>query len=638
MKAAPSHSKWISIPALLIAWFLGLRQLSHFSFWYDEFFNADLVLGHTPGEFLHILQTQQPYPPLYYLLLKGWSALAGVKAYAPGLEPSNGIEFLLRFPSVVAAVLALAALTALARSLKLRSAPWLPLLLALHPTLIWYARDARLYTFWIFAVLLALVGLLRRRRGLWVTAGAAALLIHYFALFPLAAAAAWHWISGFFLKNQRRPALSWFWLGLPFIPAGLWGLIAFRVAAGFESFTTTTAPTFQTFLEELGPDLLIARPILAPLNAVPPPALGYALMLAGALGLLIAALQDRDRAGMLAAAGFGGALATFLLWQLRPVHQARYLIWTLPLILLGLALLLEWTLRFWPRLITPFVAAATLIMALWSPPLLNDIFTGETTRWYPDFRNAVAFMNTHSTPRDRGWTVAAHGIQLFTSYRSTVPFTAGPAIGERTRPETVYAQLDSHRPEGDGRWWLLLYQDAAVDPGQLFQGTLEAAGGYQTEVVYSNEIRLFAYTIPHPERLEALAPIKSLNIPFQNGLILRGYKLLPSQGKYRISLYLFWELSRSQPQELSTAVHFTLENGTQPTTQNDHPLLSDYWPLSRLPVGESLPAYYDLIVPENAPFGNYTLSTVLYDPTTYQRVPLAAGGDTVILEVIPYPQ
>ncbi|MCD6345236.1 MAG: hypothetical protein J7M17_06525, partial [Anaerolineae bacterium] len=349
-------AKLILLVALLLFWAAALWQVGEPSFWYDEIFNTDLVLGHDLGGFFDVLRFEQPYPPLYCLFLKAWSAALGARAYAPGLEPSNGLELLLRFPSVVAGLLTLAVLVSLARKLCLRGAAILPLLLALHPTLLWYARDARMYSLWIFWVLLAVYGLVSERRKVWVLAGAAALLTHYFSLFPLAGAA----LAALLFRPRRRENLKW--LALPFLPWLLWSLAAFRVTFGFESFATGSPPTWRTLLSELGPDLLTARVFLLPLERSPAAGWGYGLLAVALLGLFLLALDDPRRGGIVAGAVVLGVAGTFGLAQLRPVQHVRYLVWALPLLTLGLAALVAMPLKWLGR---PRLAPALLgILAL----------------------------------------------------------------------------------------------------------------------------------------------------------------------------------------------------------------------------------------------------------------------------------
>ncbi|MBN1262598.1 MAG: hypothetical protein JXB35_18095, partial [Anaerolineae bacterium] len=334
----------IVLVALLGFWTLALHQLGVPSLWYDELFNADLVLGHDVSSIVRVLRFEQPYPPLYYGFLKGWTWLLDVQGYRPGIDPSTGIEFLLRFPSVAAGLIGLAVLAPLGRRVRLPGAAGLPLLLAWHPTFLWYARDARMYAIWLVWAMVALYALAARRKWLWSVSAAAALLTHYFSLFPLAGGALVAWLLerrepdgwGSFLKPRAL-----LWIGSPFVALLLWGWVASRVTFGFASFGTAFPPTPGTFLEELGPDLLTARTFLRTLNGAPSLGLGYGLLLLAALGWLVLVSRAPRRAGILVGALVLGSVLTFVAWQLRPVQHVRYLVWALPLWALGLAAL--WT-------------------------------------------------------------------------------------------------------------------------------------------------------------------------------------------------------------------------------------------------------------------------------------------------------
>ncbi|MGC9357604.1 MAG: hypothetical protein ACP5GX_07055, partial [Anaerolineae bacterium] len=70
-RALSARLVWFGL--LLGFWYAALWRLGEPSFWYDEFFNVDLILGHGLGELLQILRFEQPYPPLYYLLLRVWT-------------------------------------------------------------------------------------------------------------------------------------------------------------------------------------------------------------------------------------------------------------------------------------------------------------------------------------------------------------------------------------------------------------------------------------------------------------------------------------------------------------------------------------------------------------------------------------
>lgn len=616
----------ILLVVLLAFWAVALRGLGAASFWYDEIFNADLVLNHSPGQVLQTLRTSQPYPPLYLLLLKGWAWLSGARPYAPGLEPEGALETLLRFPSAAAAVLMLATLPPLTRRIgRAGRLCWVaPALLALHPTLIAYARDTRMYTLWGFWVLLALLGLMARRPLVWGLAAAAALLTHYFSFFPLAATALAAFLQG---ARGRR---AWV-LVAPFVPATLWGLWALPVTAGFGSFATVAPPTPAVFLNELGPEVLTGEEWLAPLSRTLPPVWGYGWLAVGAVGWLLAAVRSPEgRIG--AAALLLGAGGLLVFWQIRPVHGPRYLFWALPLVALGVVALSGETYRAGRagRYVGPVLGVGLTAAALfWGARATATLLAAPRTLWYPDFREAVALLNTHAQEGDRGLTVAAHGIQVLRVYRTVVPFAAGPEIGQRVQPETGAFLLDAHRPPEGGRYWLLLYQDDAVDPGGVILGTIEQAGGYRVEMLYTREVRLYAYGLPQGARFQPLRPEQGREAAFEGGILLRGFAV-HREGRL-VPVYLFWELRAPQSDPLIGAVHLAARLGERPITQRDWPVLNEYWPPARLPVGEVLPNRYELVIPPDLPPGTYHLYALLYDPATGERRRLETGGEIVDL-------
>lgn len=642
MKRERGFHLLLSCTALLAFWAVALRGLGAASFWYDEIFNADLALNFSLGEVLRTLRTAQPYPPLYLLLLKGWAWLVGARPYAPGLELEGGLETLLRFPSVAAAALMLATLPPLIRHVGRNDSSagrlgWLaPLLLAFHPTLLAYAQDTRMYTLWGVWVLLALLGLLSDRLWLWGVAGSAALLTHYFSFFPLAAAG----LIVFPSRVCRRPgrwqrALA---LIMPFVPATLWGLWALPVTVGFGSFATTSPPTPTVFLNELGPEVLTARDWLVPLSIALPSDWGYGWLAVGVLGWLVAAFRSpQGRIG--AASLLLGAAGLFAFWQVRPVHGPRYLFWTLPLVALGVVTLISEIYRagiagrYTGLVLGVGVAAAAL---LWGARSTAMMLAAPRTVWYPDFRQAVALLNTRAQEGDRGLTVAAHGIQALRVYRTTVPFVPGPEIGQRAQPEAGARLLEAHRPPESGRYWVLLYQDEAVDPGGVILGTLEEAGGYRVEMLYTREVRLYAYALPENARFQPLGPERELDAVFEGGIALRG--VAAHREERLVPVYLFWELLAPQGgSSLTGSVHLTARLGERPVTQQDRPVLNEYWPLARLPVGEVLPNRYELVIPPDLPPGTYHLCAFLYDPTTGERRRLETGEDMVDLGEFPWP-
>jgi hypothetical protein len=205
------------------------------------------------------------HPPLYYLTLGGWLALAGTPA------ATDRGDLLARLFSLFPGTLVVPLTYALgARLLSARTGTMAAALVALAPLPLFYSREARMYELvaclglaatWLFVRAVA-----RGTNARWLAfalAGAAAVLVHYAGLLlvlaqPLALAVghgrsarrpALVAISAVFL-----PALTWAltasgvrgslpaleWANLLHVPAGLWA-VAREIAGGPESGGTRTA-------------------------------------------------------------------------------------------------------------------------------------------------------------------------------------------------------------------------------------------------------------------------------------------------------------------------------------------------------------------------------------------------------------
>ena len=176
------HSTWALLVLIcLLAFALRVHGLGELSLWYDEGWSVHLARL-TPWQALpQIAGSGHTHPPLYYLLLGVWQALAGPR------------EFSMRFPSLAFGILTVALGYRLGRELFGQDAGLAAaLLLALAPSHIAYSQEARSYTLLAmeYALLILLACRFLRRRwqlslGDWVAlivAEAVALYTHYFAL------------------------------------------------------------------------------------------------------------------------------------------------------------------------------------------------------------------------------------------------------------------------------------------------------------------------------------------------------------------------------------------------------------------------------------------------------------------------
>ncbi|HEX9115338.1 MAG TPA: glycosyltransferase family 39 protein, partial [Anaerolineae bacterium] len=212
---------WLFLLALAVRF----ANLTYHSLWYDEVVST-FWAARPAGEIVRVglALTQDKHPPLYYLLLRGWTALFG-----PG-------DFAVR--SLGAIIGSLAVLPAYGLGLRLggrRTGVFAAGLLALNPFLVWYSQEARMFMPAATFALAGMVGLwwlMDRGRpaaaGLLVLGLLAALYSYLYSAFLLPAAGAWllllAWLNRKEESTRRRflagiAALAA--VGLLFLPLAL---------------------------------------------------------------------------------------------------------------------------------------------------------------------------------------------------------------------------------------------------------------------------------------------------------------------------------------------------------------------------------------------------------------------------------
>lgn len=141
-----------------------------------------------PGRVVRAVLVSDTSPPLYYLLLSGWTRVLGTGDAA------------LRFFSLLWAVLTVPLLWLLGRELGGRDLGWIAAVLyAWSPASVFYSVEGRMYSLvWLLATALAWQTLRVARVGphlpalaAWIALAAAGLYTHYFFLFVWLAVGAW---------------------------------------------------------------------------------------------------------------------------------------------------------------------------------------------------------------------------------------------------------------------------------------------------------------------------------------------------------------------------------------------------------------------------------------------------------------
>jgi len=219
---------------LLVAFGLRVWNLGGPSLWYDEAYLWWAV--RLPFGKMWALSVGELVPPCHYLVLRVWTLLAGTG------------EFALRFPSALYGLLALAALARMARRLtgQRTAAIWALGAGAVATSLIWAARETRMYGAFIAWTLLASMALIEtlysrtpQRRRCWAWLWGATLLG---ALATLTLSVFWLIGQGLFalivlLRRPRAAVQAWLCdvtpptlvAGMLFLP---WGIGALRSLGG----------------------------------------------------------------------------------------------------------------------------------------------------------------------------------------------------------------------------------------------------------------------------------------------------------------------------------------------------------------------------------------------------------------------
>ncbi len=192
-------TKWWPLAALVVlAALLRLTTLDLQSFWYDEAYVPVHTLHPSLVATLRSVEHRENTPPLWYVLIWGWSRIFGTGMLA------------LRLPSALAGIATVPAAWGIGQQLAgRRAAIATAALVASSSLLVWYSQEARAYGLFVFMAALAMWCWLRAdadptpgRLTAFAASGAAALATHYFAVFLLAPMCLW------LLRPRRAAVLS----------------------------------------------------------------------------------------------------------------------------------------------------------------------------------------------------------------------------------------------------------------------------------------------------------------------------------------------------------------------------------------------------------------------------------------------
>jgi mannosyltransferase len=551
---------------LLAALALRLYRLDGQSLWYDEAVTADLA-RRSFGE-LTRWTANDIQPPLYYYVVAIWGRLAGWS------------EWSLRFPSAWFGVLGVPLLALVARRLTdTRAVAGLAaLLVALHPLLVYYSQEARMYTLLAALSILTVNFGMRLAHADWRTkdalgyglAATAAIYTHYFAFFLLAALALAVWLHRpprttpapqprradpfRALSFTAQPALLTHpfalatagvcllylpWLGAMLnrfnVDRSYWqgalkiGEAMRSVAITFTGGESVTEPVGGWLLLPYGLVTLMAlyRLVQASRSAsTTAPTAGHTLWYAG-LWLSVPV------AGVLALAAFA------------PKFNPRYVLIALP------GLLLIWSAGLaWPRT-EPDRLGNWRIWATGGMLLLTAGALYSNANWFfnpaftkDDWRGLIAFLRPRLEANETVVLSSGHAEPAWRYYAPDLPVVRLPAIdvldvdAVLTFPNTAEPLRAAFaETSGINGAWLVQWQDEVVDPTGIAPVQLELGGREKGQSAQFWGLKLRRFSRIRPQRIVDAPPITHrLDLNLGDQIEFTGYHVMENG-----DLLLFWQ-------------------------------------------------------------------------------------------------
>lgn len=583
----------------------------------DESFIAQLT-SQPASAILARLNYDEPHPPVYYLLMRGWNLLVGGRP-----------EFLVRFPSLLIGMLMLSLTYRIGRDLgfswpvALLMVVWL----GLNPHYTAHVREARMYgpmiTTLALAVLIALrFDRLSPRAAIPITALVTllALMTHYFNILFIAALTLWGLLAFKGLLRRKwiiAQGMAWLFIAL-WLP--LFGTGFFNPTSLEEGkIWSFTLPPWETIARVVKVAVLGYRDFYAVENETWIAIVGGVLLVAG---FVLGGVYAQGRRRWLLLIGAIVPLLTYaLLGWVKPLFHAKYMLPLLLFVALALGSLLMYRRRFGVVLL--LIVSAIMIpptIRTWERPYDPAITISRSTWLRPFPRDLNGYLIEHAGPTDvfaQGSPDAANCYYANFYYERHLGCELLPQWPEQTLPE-LKQQLDALLSE-HAVLWFMDYYNPSWDPNAIAQqaftqdalslGNEEISGGRL--LLYTDPDRVMREYYPIGARIGEVAELEGAWV---------------AQGK-DVHVVLMWRSLVEQPQHGAKVFVHLLDGDGQQVAQNDG--IPVWWtrPLETWHLDERLLDVYSLVLPQEVSISNWTIRVGLYNPDNAQRfVALDATG------------
>ncbi len=665
---------WGLVLLLLLAFALRVYRLDGQSLWSDEGASA-FMTGRAAGEIIEAA-AGDIHPPLYYLLLRGWST------------PTGTSEFALRFPSVCFGLLLVALVFKLGQRL-LGTGVGLAasFLAAVSPFQIYYSQEARMYvqmallatlSVYLFVRIADRTGRERRHLvllGLYILATAAALYTQYFsftvvlfenAVFLLLFWRVWlhrslwlRWVGG-----QAVIAL----LYLPWVmkaSAQMLGWPAISQSFGLVELLRRVFGVFSfgVFWENTTP--AGAEPVF------------ILCLMASAMWLVAGGWSGRMR-GRGPRGGPGDrrwtdvlfpllyllvpVLSMYLLSLRRPLYNPKLLLLATPGYFLLLGMGLVSLTRILGGLLGQFKARVVSVAGIAPPVMIVILFLGGVgyASWRPlkayyldpkysrdDYRGLAHYIGLLSKPEDAILLSAPGQTEIFGYYYKgdldRYPLPQQNPIDEGATQADLQTIAAQHR-----RVWTVLWGEAQADPRRFIETWLNQHT-YRTMSRWFGNVKLVLYSLPAVVSSASLEGEPKAN--FGDQIQLLAYRLEASQRVEIGDLFLpsanpgdvlqgtfSWRALGQLDKSYAVFVHLVDQND-HVWGQHDSQPVGGAKPTTQWVPREVLTDRQGLSIPLNIPPGQYHIEVGLYDVHSGLRLPLLDDngnsiGDRLLLGTV----
>lgn len=615
--------------AILLAALLRFHALDGQSLWNDEGNTLRLIQRDVPA--LLEAARRDIHPPLYYLLLKAWTALTGES------------EFALRAFSALCGVLSVACAYALGAALFARGVGMVAAFLsALNTFSLYYSQEARMYALMALIAALAMlcfVKWLDSRRAApligMALLNAAGLYTHY--AYPLTMAAQGALFALWFMARREGRTLGAYLaanalsaaLFLPQLPTALAQL------GGWSQASRENLPLIGQ-LEQIGTWLLYGNTFER---------LNQGLVLLTLFSALLGASVGDWLRRPLRKAPLWWRRALPALWLLIGIgaflaldlYRAENLKFLLPLqiaaaLLVGRGIWLLWELGS-PNIVAWQEAIPRLIAVLLSYGLLSAASEGvqalynDSAYARSDYRGAAAYIGREGRAGDAILLSAPNQSEVFTYYyKGELPIYGVPeGLGgdDSATAQQTEAILAAHR-----RIFALFWGELERDPRRAVERVLSERA-FEIDTAWFGDVRLVRYAVlgelgaPRPIGARFGEAITLIEVALSAERLAAGDVLgvalvwqtdQPLTRRYRVSVQLLDQFGR-----------LTAQRDAEP---NNNMTLTTLWQ-PNVPVRDT----HGVIIAPNVPRGVYQLIVVLYGLEDGVRLPVA-GADALPIGTI----